>query len=418
MDLTSIKQRFDIIGNDPSLNHALEIAVQVATTDLSVLVLGESGVGKEVIPQIIHLNSARKHNNYFAVNCGAIPDGTIDSELFGHEKGSFTGATEMHKGYFEVADGGTIFLDEVADLPMATQVRLLRVIQNGEYMRVGSSKVMKTDVRVIAATNVDIVQAINAGKFREDLYYRLNTVPIRIPSLRERPEDVSPLFKKFALDFSDKYKMPAIRLTPEALSVLKAYKWPGNIRQLKSMTEQISILEQERTITPEILGRYLPKEEIHALPVKLGGEASFDYSADRSIIFKILYQMRTEIDSLKSALASSGNSVPEREDGSEAAGTSVIQPAPKYLLPTEKPVASEPEPEEQEPIQTKSSSSESGAAGEEEPKTIRDLSLELIKRALKNNGGKRKAAAEDLGISERTLYRKIKELSKDDANSI
>ena len=237
--------------------------MQVASTDLSVLVLGESGVGKEAIPQIIHQNSARKHNDYIAVNCGAIPEGTIDSELFGHEKGSFTGATDMHKGYFEEVDGGTIFLDEVADLPLATQVRLLRVIQSGEYMRVGSSQVRKTNVRVIAATNVNIVKAVNHGRFREDLYYRLNTVPIHMPPLRERPEDINLLFKKFALDFADKYHMPAVRLTSDAQVILEHYRWPGNVRQLKSLTEQISVLERERTITSQILNNYLPKEDLH-----------------------------------------------------------------------------------------------------------------------------------------------------------
>ncbi|MCI2081867.1 MAG: sigma-54 dependent transcriptional regulator [Bacteroidales bacterium] len=407
MDLTNIKQRFDIIGNNPALDHALEIAVQVAPTDLSVLVLGESGVGKEVIPQIIHQNSARKHNDYIAVNCGAIPEGTIDSELFGHEKGSFTGATEMRKGYFEVVNGGTIFLDEVADLPLATQVRLLRVIQSGEFMRVGSSQVMKTDVRVIAATNVNLISAINNGRFREDLYYRLNTVPIHIPPLRERPEDINLLFKKFALDFADKYHMPAVRLTPEARVILESYKWPGNVRQLKSVAEQISILERERTITPEILRNYIPKEEIHALPARTNDTANYDYPADRDIIFKILYQLRKEVDSLKATISSL--KTPEIKPGEEA-HTTAIQPAAHYLLTPDGVTEDEeelmhdvgevvPETEEQVPVAQK------------EPKTIRDVNLELIKKTLEKHGGKRKAAAEELGISERTLYRKIKELS-------
>jgi DNA-binding NtrC family response regulator len=422
MDLTSIKQRFDIIGNSPSLNHALEIAVQVAPTDLSVLVLGESGVGKEVIPQIIHQNSARKHSDYIAVNCGAIPEGTIDSELFGHEKGSFTGATDMHKGYFEQVDGGTIFLDEVADLPLATQVRLLRVIQSGEYMRVGSSQVRKTDVRVIAATNVNIVEAVNHGRFREDLYYRLNTVPIHVPPLRERPEDITLLFRKFALDFADKYKMPAVRLTPEAQALLENYTWPGNVRQLKSITEQISVLERERSITSDILRHYIPKEDIHALPVLSSEGKGYDYTADREIIFKILFQLRNEVKDLKSTVeALKGGSVPVvvpasvpalqhshyliTENGVKAEeGVDPLDEVNKDILPAEvesfsMPVTAEKPVEEVKPE-------------DEVPKTMKDANLELIGKTLEKHGGKRREVAEELGISERTLYRKIKELNK------
>jgi DNA-binding NtrC family response regulator len=421
MDLTNIKQRFDIIGNSPALNHALEIAVQVASTDLSVLVLGESGVGKEVIPQIIHQNSARKHNDYIAVNCGAIPEGTIDSELFGHEKGSFTGATDMHKGYFEEVDGGTIFLDEVADLPLATQVRLLRVIQSGEYMRVGSSQVRKTNVRVIAATNVNIVEAVNHGRFREDLYYRLNTVPIHMPPLRERPEDINLLFKKFALDFADKYHMPAVRLTSDAQVILEHYRWPGNVRQLKSLTEQISVLERERTITSQILNNYLPKEELHALPVLSDEGKGYDYSSDREIIFKILFQLRNDVDKLKStieamkgsglhAVASSSSvpAIPQQhyvltQDGVKADLPAISEPMPSSI----------PEPEDQIPESQPSNSIIEASAEEVFPKTMKDVNLELIRRTLEKHHGKRREAAEELGISERTLYRKIKELSKE-----
>jgi Response regulator containing CheY-like receiver, AAA-type ATPase, and DNA-binding domains len=412
MDLTNIKQRFDIIGNSPALNHALEIAVQVASTDLSVLVLGESGVGKEAIPQIIHQNSARKHNDYIAVNCGAIPEGTIDSELFGHEKGSFTGATDMHKGYFEEVDGGTIFLDEVADLPLATQVRLLRVIQSGEYMRVGSSQVRKTNVRVIAATNVNIVKAVNHGRFREDLYYRLNTVPIHMPPLRERPEDINLLFKKFALDFADKYHMPAVRLTSDAQVILEHYRWPGNVRQLKSLTEQISVLERERTITSQILNNYLPKEDLHALPVLSDEGKGYDYSSDREIIFKILFQLRNEVDKLKSTLEAM------KDSGLHVVPVSTVPAIPQqhYVLTPEgvkADIPSIPEPEDQIPESQPSNSIIEASAEEVFPKTMKDVNLELIRRTLEKHHGKRREAAEELEISERTLYRKIKELSKE-----
>ena len=301
MDISQIKQRFGIIGNNAELDRAIEVAYQVAGTDLSVLITGESGVGKEVIPQVIHHNSPRKHNDYIAVNCGAIPEGTIDSELFGHEKGSFTGAIETRKGYFEEADGGTLFLDEVAELPLATQVRLLRVLQTGEFIKVGSSKVQKTNVRVVAATNINLRRAIAAGKFREDLYYRLNTVPINIPPLRERKEDIHLLFRKFALDFADRYLTPTIKLTPDAVNLLEAYRWPGNVRQLKSVAEQISVLEHNRIISAEVLATYLPADKTEELPVK-SSEAGADYLSDRDIIFKILFQLRQEVDRLKEQL--------------------------------------------------------------------------------------------------------------------
>ena len=378
MELRAIKLRFDIIGDNPSLNRALEVAVQVASTDLSVLITGESGVGKEVIPQIIHLNSPRKHSQYIAVNCGAIPEGTIDSELFGHEKGSFTGAYEMRKGYFEVADGGTLFLDEVAELPLSTQVRLLRVLQTGEFIKVGSSKVQKTNVRVVAATNKSLIKAIDNGKFREDLYYRLNTVPISVPPLRERKEDINLLFKKFALDFSDKYKMPSIRLTPQAQQMLSSYRWPGNIRQLKSIVEHISVIEHNRIIEADTLVKYLPADPVNQLPVRVEGHSA-DYMSDRDIIFKVLYQLRQEIDELKRQMQVGLNT----PDSSELSENSVID----YEVDSD-------EIEEQKDVKF----------------SIQEVNAELIKKALEKHSGNRKLASTELGISERTLYRKIKEI--------
>lgn len=382
MELMQIKQRFGIIGNSPELNRALEVAAQVAGTDLSVLVTGESGVGKEVIPQIIHQNSPRKHKVYIAVNCGAIPEGTIDSELFGHEKGAFTGATETRKGYFEEADGGTLFLDEVAELPLSTQVRLLRVLQTGEFIKVGSSKVQKTDVRVIAATNINLPAAISRGKFREDLYYRLNTVPINIPPLRGRKEDIHLLFKKFALDFADKYMMPSVRLSPDAQTLLEAYRWPGNIRQLKSVAEQISVLERERQISAEVLGRYIPSDNSEKLPVKTS-EAGADYLSDRDIIFKILYQLRLDVDELKSRM---DTDVPS----SRGSLNPLLISADSVLTKTAE------EDEDQYP--------------DTQEQSLQQANSEQIRRVLEKHAGKRKETAAELGISERTLYRKIKEL--------
>ena len=382
MDLTQIKQRFGIIGNDPELDRALEIARQVAPTNLSVLVTGESGVGKEVIPQIIHQYSARKHNVYLALNCGGIPEGTIDSELFGHEKGSFTGAIETRKGYFEEADGGTLFLDEVAELPLSTQVRLLRVLQTGEFIKVGSAKVQKTNVRVVAATNVNLLSAIRDGKFREDLYYRLCTVPIYVPPLRERKGDIPLLFKKFALDFADQNMVPAVRLTPEAQQLLCSYRWPGNVRQLQSVANRISVLETDRLITAEVLSRYLPAEGAANLPVRTG-DAGADYLSDRDIIFKILYQLRHDIDDIKARL----DEMP--------AATPATEPGRHLLIPAE---------------DVRSDDAREAEVSFEEPVSIQDVSAELIRKALERHGGRRKPAAEELGISERTLYRKIKEL--------
>ena len=402
MDLRSTKLRFDIIGDNQALNRALEVAVQVASTDLSVLITGESGVGKEVIPQIIHINSPRKHNQYIAVNCGAIPEGTIDSELFGHEKGSFTGAFETRKGYFEVADGGTLFLDEVAELPLSTQVRLLRVIQSGEFIKVGSSKVQKTDVRVIAATNVNLVRAIELGKFREDLYYRLNTVPITVPSLRNRKEDIHLLFKKFALDFADKYKMPPIRLTPDAVQALEAYRWPGNVRQLKSIAEQISVIEHNRTIGLDILKKYLPQDAPNHLPVRTEGHGT-DYLTDRDIIFKILYQLRQEVEELKNRAVKEPVASPSIISSNQNLSGSIEETSV---------VDYEEEFDDEGDITGKPSANNL----EETAKTslsIQEVSADLIKKALERNNGKRKLAAQELGISERTLYRKIKELNLD-----
>ena len=395
MDILQIKQRFGIVGNSPELGRAIEVACQVAGTDLSVLITGESGVGKEVIPQIIHQNSPRKHNRYIAVNCGAIPEGTIDSELFGHEKGSFTGAIETRKGYFEEADGGTLFLDEVAELPLATQVRLLRVLQSGEFIKVGSSKVQKTNVRVIAATNVNLQRAIAAGKFREDLYYRLSTVPVQIPPLRERKGDIHLLFKKFALDFADKYMTPAVRLTDDAVQLLEAYRWPGNIRQLKSVAEQISVLESNRTVQAATLARYIPSDTGEKLPVRQG-EAGADYLSDRDIIFKILWQLREDVDALKQAVGLSA------EDASQAQVH-----APLLIAPAR---ASEEEPSYQEFEYAQEPSSGAARAAAPETFSLHELSADFIRRSLAKHGGKRKAAAAELGISERTLYRKIKEL--------
>lgn len=397
MDIKQIKQRFDIIGDDSQLNRALDIARQVAGTDLSVLVTGESGVGKEIIPQVIHQNSPRKHGVYIAVNCGAIPEGTIDSELFGHEKGSFTGATDVRKGYFEVADGGTIFLDEVAELPLSTQVRLLRVLQSGEFMKVGSSKTQKTDVRVVAATNVNLQHAIGIGKFREDLYYRLNTVPISIPPLRERVGDIHLLFKKFALDFADKYKMPTIRLSADAQKVLESYRWPGNIRQLKNVAEQMSILEHNRVIEAEVLLQYLPADNPNNVPARYAetrGTNNADSFTDRDIIFKILVQLRKEVDELKEFIASNGENISIQPQSTALVHNSEFNTVSNVpVMPYEA--------EDHEYQDT---------TNEEDTLSIQHVNTELIRKALEKHGGKRKAAAKELGISERTLYRKINEL--------
>jgi transcriptional regulator with PAS, ATPase and Fis domain len=407
-DLQNIKQRFGIIGNYIGLNRAIDIAMQVAPTDLSVLITGESGSGKESFPQVIHNFSARKHGPYFAVNCGAIPEGTIDSELFGHEKGSFTGATESRKGYFEVADGGTIFLDEVAELPLSTQVRLLRVLETGEFIRVGSSKVQKTNVRVIAASNVEVPAAISEGRFREDLFYRLNTVPIKMPPLRERGEDIYLLFRKFSVDFAEKYRMPAIRLTADAKTMLLNYNWPGNVRQLKNITEQISIIESERDINSEILQNYLPDYTGIKLPAIFKKQDEKSFSSEREILYKILFDMKSDMHDLKKLVidllqnSSTDNAFQENN-------SAVIQNLIKGVH-VEKEVKNSPETPKVE-FTSHSVRPDIQDTEEiiEETLSLADNEIEFIKRALEKHGGKRKMAARELGISERTLYRKIKE---------
>ena len=408
MDVQGIKQRFSIIGVSEELNRAIDIARQVAPTDLSVLITGESGTGKEVFPQIIHHFSARKHGQYIAVNCGAIPEGTIDSELFGHEKGSFTGASESRQGYFEVANGGTIFLDEVAELPSSTQVRLLRVLESGEFLRVGSSKVHKTNVRVVAATNVNIPNAIQEGKFREDLYYRLNTVPIQIPPLRDRENDIPLLFRKFAADFADKYHMPPISINDDARRMLVSYKWPGNIRQLKNITEQISIIEESRLVTPEVLLRYLPDYSSVKLPALLGNKGFVDeqtFATEREILYKILFDMRNDVNELKKLVLDLMHNNPENiEFKNETAKVlnNLYNSSDKIITPVSVQVDTKPYSQNQVHIQDTEEIVE-------ESLSLEDKEIEFIKKALDKHKGKRKLAANELGISERTLYRKIKE---------
>lgn len=384
IDIQQIKQRFGIIGNCVGLNRAIDVALQVAPTDLSVLITGESGVGKEVFPQIIHQNSTRKHGQYIAVNCGAIPEGTIDSELFGHEKGSFTGALADRKGYFEVADGGTIFLDEAGELPLPTQARLLRVLESGEFIKVGSSKVQKTNVRIVAATNVDLVKAVAEGRFREDLYYRLNTVPIQIPPLRERADDIVLLFRKFAVDCADKYRMPAIRLDDDARRLLLSYRWPGNIRELKNVTERISVIEENREITADILRIYLPNASVPKYPVLVNHESDQkSFANEREILYQVLFDMRKDVNDLKKLVHDIiGGNVTTVPVDKETNYPSHIQT-----------------PFVQEAVTVE----------EDESMSLEDVEKDMIRKALERHKGKRKDAAADLKISERTLYRKIKE---------
>ena len=404
MELQSVKQRFGIIGNAPALNRALDIATQVAPTNMSVLITGESGVGEENIPKVIHHLSSRKHGPYIAVNCGAIPEGTIDSELFGHEKGSFTGAHESRKGYFEEADGGTIFLDEVAELPLSTQVRLLRVLETGEFIRVGSSKVVKTNVRVVAATNVNFAQAISTGRFREDLYYRLNQVPIAMPALRERDSDKELLFRKFATDFAERYKVPVLHLDDSALHLLHEYRWPGNIRQLKNITEQISILESDRVVTGATMLKYLPQENPNSTSIVAGGSSANDFS-EREILYKVLFDMRNDLTDLKSLVL-----------GMIQNGTSTIN-SPEHTELIQKVFRNENENVSfGQPLLMPQNTLTSGGIIHvpQEEETEETLSLtqterDLIKKALQKHRNRRKYAAQELGISERTLYRKIKE---------
>ncbi|WP_396154831.1 sigma-54 interaction domain-containing protein [Flavobacterium macrobrachii] len=413
----NIKQRFEIIGNDAKLNRAIEKAIQVAPTDISVLVVGESGVGKESIPRIIHSLSHRKHGKYIAVNCGAIPEGTIDSELFGHEKGAFTGATNTREGYFEVADGGTIFLDEVGELPLTTQVRLLRVLENGEFIKVGSSQVQKTNVRIVAATNVNMFDAIEKGKFREDLYYRLSTVDIPLPPLRDRKDDIHLLFRKFAADFAHKYKMPPIKLRDDAIQFLQKYRWSGNIRQLRNVAEQISVLETNRDVTLATLQSYLPMEGSN-LPSVIGGKKSDnDFATERDILYKVLFDMKSDLNDLKKLTLELMKNGAKTQD----INPSLIQKVYGSAT-TDSPIVFEEEPrlnaipKHSEPHQEEFDDEDDDAnylmaetVEEEEILKLEQKEIELIKKSLERHKGKRKAAADELGISERTLYRKIKQ---------
>ena len=428
-EIQNIKLRFGIIGNAEGLNRAIDIAMQVAPTDLSVLVTGESGVGKESFPQIIHQFSRRKHGPYIAVNCGAIPEGTIDSELFGHEKGAFTGAISDRNGYFAEANGGTIFLDEVGELPLSTQARLLRVLESGEYIKVGSSKVQKTDVRIVAATNVNFADAIAEGRFREDLYYRLNTVPIKVPPLRERPDDIALLFRKFASDFAEKYHMPAIQLTDDAKRMLVSYSWPGNIRQLKNITEQISIIETNRDITADILQGYLPAQPASRFPALLGGKSASNgksFESEREILYQVLFDMRRDVTELKKLV----HDIMAERGGSQVAHSAdtppvhslqdsvgVVQEPPVVM--TSMPVVNTSVPAVNHITPVKVSTPEEvpevqdTAEYVEENLSLDEVEKEMIRKALERHHGKRKNAANDLKISERTLYRKIKEYGLD-----
>lgn len=418
-NVQAIKQRFELIGNNPKFNRALEKAMQVAPTDISVLVTGESGVGKESIPKIVHSLSHRKHAKYIAVNCGAIPEGTIDSELFGHEKGAFTGATQTRSGYFEVADGGTIFLDEVGELPLTTQVRLLRVLENGEFLKVGSSQVQKTDVRIVAATNINMFEAIKKEKFREDLYYRLSTVEINIPPLRERQGDIHLLFRKFASDFGQKYKMPTVRLSEEAIQLLLRHRWPGNIRQLRNIAEQISVLEENREITASTLRGYLPNMASTNLPAVVNSnEKESDFSNEREILYKVLFDMKSDLNDLKKLTLEllKGDTSEKVQEENETLIRKIYgdkkEESPAEETVTE--VLSLPEPVSENIAVTRTLPTEdryhfAEEIEEEETLSLQEKEIELIKKSLERNRGKRKAAAAELGISERTLYRKIKQ---------
>jgi transcriptional regulator with PAS, ATPase and Fis domain len=411
MTLQDIKQRFGIIGSNAVLERAIDIARQVAPTDLNVLINGESGTGKEVFPQIIHQNSTRKHGQYIAVNCGAIPEGTIDSELFGHEKGSFTGAHEARKGYFEVADGGTIFLDEVGELPLSTQARLLRVLETGEYIKVGSSKVQKTNVRVVAATNINFISAIEKGKFREDLFYRLNTVPINLPPLRDRKDDISLLFRKFANDFATKYRMPSVKLNPDAEQALINYYWPGNIRQLKNITEQISIIEKERDINLECLLQYLPNYHTNKLPALTNSGFSNSSTSEineRDLLYKVLFEMKKELNDLKQVVhkivkSGPGSLNPIATDEEQSIDR-MYQSDDNFPL-----VSNNRDLTIHNPIIVKDNNGYTQPIVVEESLSLQDKEIDMIKKALKKHKGKRKYASQELGISERTLYRKINE---------
>lgn len=408
-ELQQTKQRYNIVGNSDGLNHALDVALQVAPTDLSVLIIGESGVGKEIIPRVIHDNSPRRREKYFAINCGSIPEGTIDSELFGHEKGSFTGAIGESEGYFGIANKGTIFLDEVGELPIATQARLLRVLETGEYIRVGGQEIRKTDVRIVAATNVNMRKAISEGKFREDLFYRLNTIPIQMPPLRERGEDIILLFRLFAMQMAEKYHIPKITLTEEARQIMLQYKWPGNVRQLKNITEQMSVLSEKREIDAETLLHFIPRDQDSTqLATIPNGNGSPSYESEREILYKILYELRGNVSDLRRDL---NNVRKQLEESRQLNGASGFQPAP--IATPNLPTA----PDKQ-PIQTPLQQVEEAEAEEiSEPETLNlnDIGKQLVEKALERNHGNRKKAAQELGISDRTLYRRIKQygLEKD-----
>lgn len=409
MDQQQIKNRFGIIGNSPALNYALQVAEQVANTDLTVLIFGESGVGKEVFSQIIHALSSRKHNSFIAVNCGAIPEGTIDSELFGHEKGSFTGASEARKGYFETVNGGTIFLDEIGEMPLGTQARLLRVLETGEYIRVGSSKVQKTDVRVIAATNKDLLQGTQNGKFREDLYYRLNTVPIRVPALRDRKEDIVLLFRKFTTDFAEKYRTSPIQLDEEARQLLTAYPWPGNVRELKNMAEQVSVLAKEKLVNASELRRFLPEIRTQSMlpvlaPAFSGPQGQQEFSSERDIMYKLFFDMKKDVTELKKMFLEILHNPSAAPAAAAYARESLLQELPSVQHHEASLV-----PESVQPMLVNTSDEIHEHIEVEESLNIVDKEKELIEKALKKHKGKRKDAATDLGISERTLYRKLKE---------
>ena len=409
MEIQAIKQRFGIIGNSPLLDRAIDIARQVSATDITVLITGESGTGKEFFPKIIHQLSARKHGPYIAVNCGAIPEGTIDSELFGHEKGSFTGAHEARKGYFEVVDGGTIFLDEVAELPLGTQVRLLRVLESGEFIRVGSSKVLKTNVRLVAATNVNIPDAIANGKFRQDLYYRLSTVPITVPPLRDRKDDIYLLFRKFASDAAEKYRMPSIQLDDEAQQVLRNFRWPGNIRQLKNLTEQISIIEKNRLIDTDILLKYLPQNNISDLPVLYKGEDSAKFN-ERELLYKVLFDMKKDMNDLKQLVM---NMIQADETLTDNLGENTHLIKRLYKDYEGMKVPAQPIVVHQPVTHISDTDTVQEPEEFEESLSLQKKEMDFIKKALSKHDGKRKDAALELGISERTLYRKIKEYNLD-----
>mgnify|MGYP002624283558 CR=1 FL=1 len=407
-ELQSIKQRYNIVGNCEALNHALDVSLQVAPTDLSVLIIGESGVGKEIIPRVIHDNSPRRREKYFAINCGSIPEGTIDSELFGHIKGSFTGAINDSPGYFGVANKGTLFLDEVGELPLATQARLLRVLETGEYIPVGATEVKKTDVRIVAATNVNIRQAISEGRFREDLYYRLNSIPIQMPPLRERGEDIVLLFRLFALQMAEKYKMDRVVLTEEAKLLLMKYKWPGNVRQLKNITEQISILSTERSITPEILSRFIPQDQetTQLATIHRDGSGDHSFENEREILYKILFELRGNVNDMRREMSQLKKQIEDVQVSGTAISTVSTMPAATTIptIPTASPTLEDAEAEEYiEP------------APEQENLNLYDLSRQMLERALKRNNGNRKKAAQELGISDRTLYRRLKQYGLDNS---